>query len=273
MSDLAPVSVIIPCFKSGDTVRRAVSSVLRQTIAPAQILLIDDASPDGSAAVLRELQASNPDRVQVLELAVNVGAAGARNAGWDLATQPFVAFLDADDVWRRDKLEVQLALFDREPGAFICGHGIGTLLAHQEPPEVPDAPIAPPRRIGAREILLGNPFATSSVVMRRDTPLRFDATKRRSEDYHLWARLALSGATAVILHEPLGYRFKAAFGESGLSGDLWQMEKAELDTYRRLCSDGLLSPGLFLPLCAWSVTKYLRRLIVAAARRGSGGAG
>lgn len=273
MSSLAPVSVIIPCFKSGDTVRRAVSSVLQQTIVPAQILLIDDASPDTSRAVLQELQAAEPDRIQVLELSVNVGAGGARNAGWELASQPFVAFLDADDVWRRDKLEVQLPLFDREPGAFICGHGIGTLLPDQSPPETRNGPITPPRRIGTREILLGNPFATSSVVMRRDTPLRFDPTKRRSEDYHLWARLALSGATAVSLQEPLGYRFKAAFGESGLSGDLWRMEQAELDTYRKLCSEGLLSPWLFLPLCAWSVTKYLRRLIVAPARRGFGGVG
>jgi glycosyltransferase involved in cell wall biosynthesis len=112
------VSVVIPAYRSAGTIRRAVDSVLAQTHAAAEIIVVDDGSPDDQAAVVE--RAYGP-RVSLLRRE-NGGAASARNAGIDRATGSYIAFLDADDYWEADKLALQLALFDRHPElGFVAG--------------------------------------------------------------------------------------------------------------------------------------------------------
>ena len=256
-SDGAPVSVVIPCFRCGLTIGRAVSSILQQTKPPREVILVDDASGDGTLEALHCIEMQAPHLVRVLEMPANGGAAAARNAGWGQATQEFVAFLDADDSWTPDKLERQLALMMKEPDVVLTGHAIASkpckgdehLTAFQDFTEVSKA-----------AILLGNRFSTSAVIVRRDVPYRFDVGKRRSEDYHLWARLVLSGRRAVVMPEMLGYRFKSVYGEAGLSADLWRMEKAEIDTYHKLCRERFVSPGLLPVLVLWSAAKFVGRI-------------
>ncbi|MHB1099234.1 MAG: glycosyltransferase family 2 protein, partial [Burkholderiales bacterium] len=103
-----PVSVIIPCYRCAETIARAVDSVLKQTLPPEEILLVEDCSGDdgNTLAVLHSLQQNNPF-IRVIPLAKNGGPAAARNAGWDAAKQPYIAFLDADDAWHPKKLEIQ----------------------------------------------------------------------------------------------------------------------------------------------------------------------
>ena len=105
------MSVVIPAYRSAATICRAVDSVLAQTHAAAEIIVVDDGSPDEQAAVVE--QTYGP-RVTLLRTP-NGGAASARNAGIDRATGDYIAFLDADDYWEADKLALQLALFDRHP--------------------------------------------------------------------------------------------------------------------------------------------------------------
>lgn len=260
-SAATPVSVVIPCFRCSLTIGRAVSSILQQTRPPREVILVDDASGDGTLDVLRSLEMQAPHLIRVMEMPVNGGAAAARNAGWEQGTQEFVAFLDADDAWTPAKLERQLALMMSEPDVVLSGHAIGS-----EPRGGDEGFTAIPNftEVSKAAILIGNRFSTSSVVIRRDIPYRFDGGKRRSEDYHLWARLVLSGARAVALPETLGYRFKSVYGEAGLSADLWRMEKAEIDTYRKLHSERLVSTGFLPILVLWSAAKFVGRMGVCS---------
>ena len=104
------VSVIIPTFNCGRYVELAVESVLHQTRRPFEIIVVDDGSTDDTGFKLKKYE----DRVQVVTQ-VNQGSSKARNVGLELARGEYVAFLDADDRWRPEKLEWQLACF-RELG-------------------------------------------------------------------------------------------------------------------------------------------------------------
>src|SRR5690606_34946074 len=102
------VSVIIPAWRAAGTIRRAVTSVLNQTHAVHEILVIDDGSPDDIGAPLEDLDS----RVRVVRQE-NAGASAARNHGLELATGEWIAFLDADDEWLPQRLELQFAALQK----------------------------------------------------------------------------------------------------------------------------------------------------------------
>ena len=261
-SEWLPVSVVIPCFRCGLTIQRAVSSVQQQTKQPREVILVDDASEDNTLAVLRRLEQEAPHLIRVVEMTVNSGAASARNAGWEQATQDFIAFLDADDAWTPTKLERQMAVMTTQSDIMLSGHAV----LSGPPAEQGLRPQQNFKEVSKAAILLGNRFATSSVILRRELPLRFDEGKPRSEDYHLWARIVLMGFRAVIMPDCLGYRFKSVFGEAGLSADLWRMEQAEVDTYLRLHKERLISRASLPLLVLWSAAKFVRRVGVSSWR-------
>src|SRR6185503_10449018 len=100
-----PVSVVIPCFQAHATLPRAVASVAQQSARPRELIVVDDASGEDTAAVLRDLQRRyGEDWLRVVRLERNQGPASARNAGWQAARGEYVAFLDADDSWLPAKL-------------------------------------------------------------------------------------------------------------------------------------------------------------------------
>lgn len=109
------VSCIIPCYNAERFLGEAIESVIAQTLSPAEIIVIDDGSTDGSAAVA----ARYADRVKYLRQE-NAGPAAARNRGIELTHGNFVAFLDADDLWHPEKLERQAAKFTARPELEAC---------------------------------------------------------------------------------------------------------------------------------------------------------
>ncbi|MGH3745033.1 MAG: glycosyltransferase family 2 protein, partial [Mycobacteriales bacterium] len=88
-----PVSVIIPAYQRAGLVGRAVRSALEQRPAPAEVVVVDDCSTDGTA------QAAEQAGARVVSLPHNQGQGGARNAGIEAAVQPWIALLDSDDEW------------------------------------------------------------------------------------------------------------------------------------------------------------------------------
>jgi glycosyltransferase involved in cell wall biosynthesis len=118
------VSVIVPFLNARAFLAEAIQSVFAQTFDGWELLLVDDGSTDGSTGLAKSYVERAPDRVRYLEHEQhrNRGVAASRNLGIRAARAPFVAFLDADDVWFPPKLERQLAILDSEPRAgMICG--------------------------------------------------------------------------------------------------------------------------------------------------------
>ena len=104
------ISVVIPAFNVGKFIARTLDSVLAQTRAADEIIVVDDGSTDNTAEVVR----SYGTKVNFIQQD-NAGASTARNTGIKAAQSEWVAFLDGDDEWLPEKLEVQLSLPERNP--------------------------------------------------------------------------------------------------------------------------------------------------------------
>jgi glycosyltransferase involved in cell wall biosynthesis len=111
------ISVIIPVFNRRGEVLRAIASALAQTLPPDEILVVDDASTDGTADVVAALQ---DRRIKLLRHARNRGAAAARNTGIEGAEGDWIALLDSDDEWDTRKLAVQLAALRNAPADMVA---------------------------------------------------------------------------------------------------------------------------------------------------------
>ena len=263
------VSVIIPCYCCDDTIERAVNSVMAQTVLPKELLLIDDASPDQGRTVsklyaLKQRYCSDV-YIEVITLQSNKGPAVARNTGWDLAKQDYIAFLDSDDSWHSEKLEIQYAWMEKHSGVSLTGHRCILWKDEVKQERVPTNWSV--SSIGKRSALLHNPFSTPSVMLRRDLHFRFERGLYYAEDYYLWLNIVSSGHLISRIELPLAYLHKAHYGELGLSSHMWAMEKAELANYRRLCQRGYINQLYAMLLCMYSFAKYCRRMLIVSAKR------
>ena len=181
------VSVIIPVRDRETRIGRAIDSVLGQTRPPAEIIVIDDASIDGTLDVVR----SYGDRVRVLH-GTGRGAYVARNAAIRAATSPLIAFLDSDDVWLPRKLELQLPLFDDPEVGVVFGNAV--VIREKNGRRVPSGTTfdrTPPGGATRKDFLRGNFIAFTTTVVRREC---FEACgffdERLSADYLAFFRIA-----------------------------------------------------------------------------------
>ncbi len=121
----SPLVSVISIFLNGEAFFvEAIESVLAQTCQDFELLLVDDGSTDGSTRIAREYAARHPGRVRYLEHPghANRGMSATRNLGIAAARGRTIAFIDADDVWRPEKLEEQLAIMAAHPGiGMVCG--------------------------------------------------------------------------------------------------------------------------------------------------------
>jgi glycosyltransferase involved in cell wall biosynthesis len=124
-SDMPLFSVVVPCYRIAhrpELVEQCVASIARQDCQDFELLLVDDGSADGSAAVLQEILArcaALQERGRVLALAQNGGVCVARNAGIDAARGEYIAFLDFDDLWQSQYLDQVRLAIDARPAAQV----------------------------------------------------------------------------------------------------------------------------------------------------------
>jgi glycosyltransferase involved in cell wall biosynthesis len=257
-SDCLPVTVVIPAFNAAATLPRALASVFAQTCLPAEIVVVDDASQDHTWEFLQTF-GNHPLPIRTLRLACNGGVAAARNAGWAMASQEYVAFLDADDAWHPRKLEIQYRWMIDHPRVVLCGHRCevaGSPAAAESPTD--DLPV---RHYGLASFLVTNRLSTPTVMLRRSLDERFAGGKRYSEDYLLWMQIVAAHGPAGFIDLPLALLFKARYGSSGLSGDLWGSQWGEIDSFSRLRRASIIGIGTWLGAVAWSWVKFTRRAI------------
>jgi glycosyltransferase involved in cell wall biosynthesis len=244
---------------------RAVLSVAEQSCVPTEVILIDDCSSDDTPAMMQKIAAKYaPGWIRILLLDQNMGAASARNAGWAIATQPYIAFLDSDDAWHPEKIRLQLDYMQSHPDVVLCGH------SHKILP-TPDMPAWTLRmsgnglrakRITKWALLLSNRFVTPSVMLKRDIPQRFEERQRYMEDHMLWLNIVCAGSLVHRLAMPLAAIYKRPYGQAGLSSQWWLMERGDLGNYRRLLVQSYITRFQFLGFAAYSGAKFLRRYVL-----------
>jgi glycosyltransferase involved in cell wall biosynthesis len=186
------VSFLLPVHNHVGTVGATVESVLGQTMGDMELIVIDDASMDGSAEVLRRFKDS---RMRVHRNEVNLELTRSLNVGLAMARGEFVARIDADDLCLPQRAEIQLAFLDAQPHIAVTGSYIETMSENAEPLRVVEYPHSP--NDVAAAFLFRNPIAHPAVMFRRELlarhGLRYDETFRRGQDFDLWVRCILSG--------------------------------------------------------------------------------
>lgn len=208
------VSVIIPSHNSSEYLENAIRSVLDNHGIASEIIVVDDGSSDDTERVLAAL----PEHVRVIRQERG-GAYRARNLGCSMAAGRWLAFLDADDDWRPDKLVNQLAVADRSGAGLVYTNRINFGDGSRYSELQSDAVHLPEGDV-FEQLLLGNFITLSSVLMRRDWFERlggFDISGWGVRDWDLWLRYAEAGGRVALCPEPLT-RYRVHRGQ--MSGDL-----------------------------------------------------
>lgn len=247
------VSIVVPVYNAAAYLEETVAMVRRQTFADWELIAVDDHSTDESAALLKRL-AAEEERIVVMAQEEGVkGAANARNLGTQHASGRYLAFLDADDVWREDKLERELAFMKEKNAAFVfCSYEFG-----DEAAAGTGKIVHVPERLSYKKALSRTVIFTSTVL--------FDLTKIekellympdvKSEDTATWWRILRAGHTAVGLDENLvTYRRpkkSLSSNKAASVGRIWNL-------YRK--QEGLSLLRSAWCFCFWALRATLRRL-------------
>lgn len=257
----ASVSVIIPCYNSVKTLKRAVDSVFTQTVVPNEIVLVDDGSTDTTVELMYELQSEyGEDRIKVIELGADLGVSTARNSGWEHATQEYVAFLDSDDAWHPKKIALQYQFMQSNPNYMMSGHHFQVIPDEKSMSEIDENYTV--ENWGFHKLLFKNPFVTPGVMVRRDVPIRFQAGRSDMDDHLFWLEIANKYGEVPKINLPLALIFKATWGESGLSARLWIMEKGNMKNFWYLHKTKRINVFLFMLMIVQSHIRFLRRLFL-----------
>jgi glycosyltransferase involved in cell wall biosynthesis len=184
-------SVVIPAYNAAKTIGQAIESILRQTISPQEIIVVDDGSTDETVAVVRGMAS----KLTVLGQ-TNGGPGAATTAGFRRVATPFVATLDADDLWLPQKIARQAACFETDPG--LAGvFSLARLFADGEAPAPDDK--GPVLRLWTRTTLLFRTEAAREVGDFVDLPGRLGEVidwLARSRD--LGHRRAMAGEVLAL---------------------------------------------------------------------------
>jgi glycosyltransferase involved in cell wall biosynthesis len=198
------VSVIVPAYNAAATLPGALASIAAQTFRDFEIVVVDDGSTDGTAALLER---DYPELRYIHQ--ANGGPARARNAGIAAARGAWLAFLDADDAWAPCKLELQMQLVMAAPEL--------VLVACDWAPELPGgvaatamgSAVPAATRLSAIDILVLNRFQTSTALVRAEAARAlngFDPDLDGIEDWDFWLRVATLGPVAKLDLPLVAYR-------------------------------------------------------------------
>lgn len=221
------ISVIIPLYNSEKTIRETIESVLNQTFSDFELILINDGSKDSTLDIVSSIQDS---RLKVFSYS-NAGISASRNRGISQASGEFIAFLDHDDLWTPDKLELQLKALQENPQAAVAYSWNNTI---DESSQV--------LRRGGRvnvntntyaKFLVGNFLETASnPLIRKEALIQvggFDESVLGPEDWDLFVRLAARYHFVEVPQAQVLYRLTA----SAVSSNVLMMEAAGLQVIER----------------------------------------
>lgn len=207
MSEAPLVSVVIPTYNRRRCLQRAIESVLQQDCGPVEILVVDDASHDGTA----EWVAKTYPRLALIRQPVNRGVAAARNAGMAVSGGRYIAFLDDDDWWDASFLRRHLDLLASRPDAVLSHCDFISVAQDGSSPKAMRS-----RELGAdpvKTFLMENPIQSMTLVIMRRQALEAERGFREEyamcEDRELYMRLLRHG---VFVHvpRPLAYKTRSA---------------------------------------------------------------
>ncbi|CAI9395803.1 Putative teichuronic acid biosynthesis glycosyltransferase TuaG [Bacillus sp. T2.9-1] len=225
---MAPsVSIIMPSYNCKEYISYSIESVIEQTYKDWELLIVDDYSTDGTVDLLKEWEKGD-GRIRIFYQTVNEGAAVARNIALAHARGRYIAFLDSDDRWKKDKLEAQLAYMMDNKYAF-------TFTAYEwidQKGEYLNKYIRAPKRVDYQTMLKNTIVGCLTVLIDRDQVGDFRMPNIRTrQDLATWLMILKRGFRAFGLNEILAeYRVR----NESISKNKWKAAKNNWHVYRQI---------------------------------------
>ncbi len=265
------ISVVMPVYNVEAYIEQAVESVLEQSYSNFELLIVDDESPDNSIDLIRD-RAAKDTRIRILKQ-LNRGLAGARNTGIREARGQYIAFLDSDDFWHREKLQKHIECLESQPNdgvtfsASMFVNESGEPLKRVQSPQIK-------RNYSAHDVFCRNPVGNGSAPVIRKNVLEqiafkgtnkfgcktsywqyFDESLSQSEDIDCWTRISLFTATGFsLIDEPLTFY---RLNNSGLSADV----EAQFATWLSFIDKLALDSPEFVEMYARTAKAYQCRYL------------
>lgn len=226
------VSVIIPVYNGRLYIEDAINSVLNQTIK-TEIIVIDDASNDGTDLILQPYIIKN-EIIYTCNY-TNQGVAFSRNKGIQLAKGEYIAFLDCDDWWHKDKLSKQIAVLKMTKAPFCY---TGRELFNEHASTLRQF-IRAPLKVTYNDLLYTNVIACSSVVIRKEIALEIPMVHDElHEDYIMWLLVLRKYNFACGINEPL---LKTRLTQGGKSRNKLKTFRMTFGVYRYIGINRIMS--------------------------------
>lgn len=246
------ISVIIPAYNCGQYIECAIHSATGQTgVGELEIIVVDDGSTDDTKRIVKEMAASSPD-VQIRYIAneKNLGAAETRNVGIRAAKGEYIAFLDGDDWWAKDKLKKQLKLIRKSDAPLVY---TGRELMRPDGTSMGKV-IAAPEKATYQMLLRTNCIPCSSVLIRTEIAREFYMCHDElHEDYILWLRVLRKYGAAYGVNEPL---LKSRLSAGGKSRNKLKSARMHYGVYKYMGISTWKAAGLFFCYVVNGIRKY-----------------
>lgn len=250
-SKLPLVSIVTPVYNAAEFLPETIRTVLDQTYENWELIFVDDDSTDESVDVIKQARKKDK-RIKIVKLEQNSGAAKARNAGTMEARGDYLAFLDADDLWVKDKLEKQVEFTMRGGHAFVYS---SYQFASSGGAPISE-PVVVPEDINYKKSLKNPIIWTSTVLLDLNQvpkELIMMPDVRRGQDAATWWQiLRETGINAYGVQEPLAYYRRT---KGTLSSNKLRASKRTWYLYRKVEKLGLVKSVYYFPFYAYNAVK------------------
>lgn len=236
-------SVIITTYNSRKTIGKTLKSVLNQTFKDYELIIIDDNSKDDTLMIINQFKEKENITVNVYRFATNRGVSFARNYGIEMSKGQYICFLDGDDIWLPNKLEVEAEYLKKDYIDWVCSnYNVIDESYNYKGKRIRESGLYTYKDI----IKSGNPVGMLTVAIKKQILLNNKFQKLHHEDFDLWIRLSKQGYICFTIDNVLASYMKSKYSLSSnkIKSIFW--------TYKVFRCNGI---NVFVSF--WLIVKYL----------------
>lgn len=243
------ISIITPAFNAERFIEEAIESVLAQTFTDWEMIIVDDCSEDRTVEIVQQYQRKD-DRIKLIKLEKNSGSAVARNTAMDHALGRYLAFLDSDDVWMKEKLATQLRFMQEKDLAF----SFTSYLRMKEDGTDTSAIVKAPKRVDYDDLMKQCVIGCLTVMLDREKigPLKMPNMRTR-QDYAYWLKITRKGHKAYGIPEVLA---KYRLVQDSISSNKLKAARKNWQLYRHIEKHSFFK-------AAWYFSNYAIRSVLS----------
>lgn len=221
------VSIITPAFNSEKYIAETINSIAKQTYSNWEHIIIDDASTDNTVAIIKQFQKKD-QRIKLIQLHTNAGSAIARNAGIKMAKGSYLTFIDADDLWLPQFIEISIKTIEKKQVPFVFASY--KRLDENLNPYLNDFLV--PSQASYADILKTNSISCLTAFLDTETlGKKYMPLVRKRQDMGLWLQYLKQIPFAYGIQQPLAiYRIR----KNSLSRNKWQLINSQWQFYRQV---------------------------------------